>query len=263
MTPAKAPVPVCDLLARTEAFAGLSSRCYRLLAADAVERAHIRGDVIFAEHAAAEGLYLLLHGSVQLTRTAAPGGLILLGEQSAPAAILTAGFLDGSANNATATALSNCSTLVLDRNKFYELCKRNPEVPLRLLSEIGAHLRRTSGYIDLISAADTRQRLARALLDLMEEAGGPEFVLPCSHGNLAVRLGTVREVVFRNLKWLQNEGILKTSGLHIAVQSAQRLAAAAGISTSANRIFEPSAVPPIPAYFVLNLSAARRPGIGK
>ena len=248
---------VSEILGQTAAFAGLKPQCYGVLAAHAAARRHARGDIVFAEDSSADGLYLIVQGCVRLTRTAAPGRLILLSEESGPTAILTSGFLNGTINSVTATAVSDCSTVVIDRDAFNRVCKKSPEVAVRLLSEIAGHLCRTSGFIDLITATDTRRRVARALLDLMEESGSPEFVLPCSHANLANRLGTVREVVFRNLKSLERQGILRTTGLRVTIHDPQALSSAAGVSPGAIRVFEPRAAPPIPAYFVLHFGGPR------
>jgi CRP/FNR family transcriptional regulator len=68
-----------------------------------------------------------------------------------------------------------------------------------------------------------RQRLARQLLDWREEEGSDEFALPSSHEELAMRLGTVREVVSRNLSRFQAEGLLAIERRRIQVLDAQGL----------------------------------------
>jgi CRP/FNR family transcriptional regulator len=247
---------VSEILARTSVFAALSWQQCAKAARHALEHLHAKGDVVFNEDCSAEGLYLLARGSLRLTCTSALGGSLILREQAAPAAIVSLGLLDGGPNCATATASSDSTTYVLLRDPFLRLCHDNPDVTIRLLAEIAGHLRRTSAFIDLVTATGTCQRIARALLELMEEAGSPSFELPCTHADLACRLGTVRELIYRNLKALEARGVLHFSGTHIEVHDAAALSSAAAYSTGAAHIFEAHAGPPIPACFVLEWASS-------
>jgi hypothetical protein len=64
-------------------------------------------------------------------------------------------------------------------------------------------------------------------------------------------LGTVRELVNRNLRLLEARGVLRCSGERIMVTDVPALIAAAGIAITAP-VFE--AAPPNPACFVLERS---------
>jgi CRP/FNR family transcriptional regulator len=249
---------VSEILLQTAAFATLGPRRCAFLALEAVERVHARDQVIFSEESCAEGVFILVEGSVRLTVRQALGNSLVLRDETAPATIITAGLVDGGPNCATATATSHSVLYVLQRDCFLRLCRRNPDFTVCLLSEIGAHLRRTSAFIDLITASGIYQRLARVLLDLMKEAGGPQFDLPCSQTELAARVGTVRELISRNLRLLEANGVLRSSGKHIIVNDAAALAAAAGASNSAAHVFESHAAPPNPVCFVLERSTKPR-----
>ena len=61
------------------------------------------------------------------------------------------------------------------------------------------------------------QRLARLLLDAGRQAGADEFDLPLTHQELASRLGTVREVVSRNLARFRAEGLIRMQGHQVAI----------------------------------------------
>ena len=88
---------------------------------------------------------------------------------------------------------------------------------------MGARLRRLVGIIEELSFTTIRQRLISALLKLSESEGkktvrGIEFQLPASHQELANQLGTVRELVSRNLMRLQAEGLLDVDARQIVVK---------------------------------------------
>jgi len=243
-----------EILLQTAAFAPLGRRRCSMLAIQAVERAHAKGDLVFAADSCSEGLFMLVRGGLRLSVSTAFGGTVIVREPSAPAAIVTAGLLDGGPNCANAIAMSDTVLCVVLREPFLRFCHRNPSVALHLLSEIGAHMRRTSAFIELVTAAGVCQRLARVLLDVMEDAGSPEFPLPCSQAELAGRLGTVRELIYRNLKLLEARQVLHFSGKHIIVTDPAALTSVAGVSSGAAHVFESQAVPPHPACFVLERS---------
>lgn len=62
--------------------------------------------------------------------------------------------------------------------------------------------------IDALAGANVRQRLARLTVELSETTSTNTVDLPLSQEQLAVRLWSVREVVFRKLKHLGDDGII-------------------------------------------------------
>lgn len=80
-----------------------------------------------------------------------------------------------------------------------------------MLAVVGARLRRLVCIIEELSFSTVRQRLVAALVRLAQTERTPtergiEFQLPGTHQDLAHQLGTVRELVSRNLMRLQAEG---------------------------------------------------------
>ena len=67
------------------------------------------------------------------------------------------------------------------------------------------------------------QRLARILLDISAQAGADEFDLTLTHQELASRLGTVREVVSRNLARFRAEGVVQIQGHQLRILDRERL----------------------------------------
>jgi len=93
-----------------------------------------------------------------------------------------------------------------------------------------ARLRRLVGIIEELSFTTVRHRLVSLLFRLAQREGrqtaeGLEFSLPASHQELAAQIGTVRELVSRNLSRLQAEGLLKMEGRTVVVRDLKLLAA--------------------------------------
>jgi CRP/FNR family transcriptional regulator len=232
----------------------LGDRSYGLLLDRSTERAYARGCVIWTEGAITEGLFLFESGTVRLSRENDDGRNTTVGEESAPAAILTPGLFDGGPNCTTAKAVTDCGVHVVAHNRLVGLWHENPELLLTLACALSCRDRRTAVFIDLVTVATVRQRVARLLLDLMRQSRTRHLGLPHSQATLAQTLGTVREVLFRSLKQLQSEGVLRFRGAEIVIENEQALRAAAGNCHCIEPVFDGHATPPTPCYVALLLT---------
>jgi CRP/FNR family transcriptional regulator len=232
----------------------LDARWRKLLLSRAAQRACACGDVLWIEGAATEGLFLLDTGTLRLTRAANGGQQAVVGEESAPAAILTPGLFDGGPNCTTAKAVTRCIVYVVPRSSLLALCHEHPELLLKLTSALSSRDRRAADFIDLVTAGTVRRRVARLLMDLMLQGGSNRLALPGSQGALAQSLCTAREVLFRTLKQLQSEGVLRFRASEIVVDDERALREAAGITQDADPVFDRHAASPSPRYVALRLS---------
>jgi CRP/FNR family transcriptional regulator len=87
-------------------------------------------------------------------------------------------------------------------------------VALKVIKVLAHRLRHLSGLVEELSFATVRDRLAAHLIRLAENSGrttkrGIEFDLAENNEELAARLGTVRELISRNLGRLHGEGLIE------------------------------------------------------
>jgi Crp-like helix-turn-helix protein len=99
-------------------------------------------------------------------------------------------------------------------------CREHPDVGLKVIAVVGSRLRRLVGIIEELSFTTVRQRLIALVLRLAQADGTPSkegirVELAKSHQDLAAELGTVLELVSRNLSRLQAEGFLDVEGRKI------------------------------------------------
>ncbi len=137
---------------------------------------------------------------------------------------------DGGAYPASALAMEDVEIAFISRQDFHAFCLEHPEVSLKVLTVVGARLRGLVNIIEELSFTTVRQRLVSTLLKLAESEGtkiegGIEIRLPASHQELANRLGTVRELISRNLMRLQAEGLLEVDARRIVVKDMKGLKA--------------------------------------
>jgi CRP-like cAMP-binding protein len=87
---------------------------------------------------------------------------------------------------------------------------------------VGARLRRLVGIIEELSFTTLRHRLIAWLLREAEAHGrftpeGTTFELGMTHQELAAHIGTVRELVSRNLARLQAQGSIRVQGREVTI----------------------------------------------
>ena len=131
---------------------------------------------------------------------------------------------DGGRYPASASALEDAEVIFISRQDFQNYCRAHPDVALKVLAVVGSRLRRLVGIIEELSFTTVRQRLIAVLLRLAQESGTPtkqglRLDLGGSHQDLAAQIGTVRELVSRNLSRLQAEGFLEVDARTIILKN--------------------------------------------
>lgn len=215
------------ILERVPIFAGLAPEEIAFLAARAVPRNFQAGELIFSEGEPCTGLWVVESGSIRIFKSSASGREQVLGVERAGGSVAELPVFDGGAYPASTTAIEDSVMLFVSKKDFQALCLEHPEVALKVLRVVGARLRRLVGIIEELSFTTVRHRLAAQLVRLAERhgkktAGGVEFTLP-NNQELASQIGTVRELVSRNLSRLQAEGVIKMEGKTVIVTDPKAL----------------------------------------
>jgi CRP/FNR family transcriptional regulator len=101
---------------------------------------------------------------------------------------------------------------------------------LKVLRVIGGRLRRLVGIIEELSFTTVRHRLIALLVRLGKTEGTRNgdaitLTLPANNSELAAQIGTVRELVSRNLSRLQSEGLIQVDNRKLEIPSLKRLEA--------------------------------------
>jgi CRP/FNR family transcriptional regulator len=215
-----------DLSATLEKTALLSSLSHteiQSLAARTVRKHFTNGELLFSEDEPCHGLHIIARGQVRIFKTSVNGREQVLAMNQAGESVAELPVFDGGRYPASAMAVEDVELAFISRQDFHAFCLEHPEVALKMLAVVGARLRRLVGIIEELSFTTIRQRLISVLLRLAETEGrqtqrGIEFQLPASHQELASQLGTVRELISRNLMRLQAEGLLDVDARQIVVK---------------------------------------------
>lgn len=217
------PAHTKERIARVPLFRGLSDAEIELLAQRTIEKRYRAGEMLFGEGQPCEGLFLILEGSVKIFKTSPSGREITLAVETAPSSVAEVPLFDGGPYPASVVALEDVVAGFIHTRDFQQVCRQYPEVALKMLAGTGRRLRQLVALIEGVTFGSVRQRLAALLLEFGQEAGRESFPLPVTHQELASRLGTVREVVSRNLSRFQVEGLIRISGRQIRILDAAGL----------------------------------------
>jgi CRP-like cAMP-binding protein len=197
------------ILQQVPLFAGLTVSEIGALASRAAEKRYPLGEVLFREGEPCTGLFVVSQGSVKIYKTSGSGREIMLAIETAPSSVAEVPLFDGGPYPASASAVDEVLAYWISTRDFQQACRQNPGLSLKVLAVVGKRLRALVRIVESVTFGSVRQRLAQALLELAAEAGSDTFRLPMTHEELALRLGTVREVVSRNLGRFQAQGLLR------------------------------------------------------
>lgn len=204
-------------------FAGLSDTEIQALASRAVERRFEAGEMFFWEGEPCAGIFLLTQGSVKIFKTSASGREMMLALEVAPATVAELPLFDGGPYPASVRAVEPSVTLFINKTDFQQVCRQYPDVGLKVLAVVGRRLRHLVGIVEAMTFGSVTQRLARLLLETSKQAGATAFDLPLTHQELASRLGTVREVVSRNLARFRAQGLIRMDGHRVQIVNSEGL----------------------------------------
>ncbi len=183
---------------------------------------------MFSEGEPCHGLNIVSRGKVRIFKTSVNGREQVLAIEHPGDTVTEIPVFDGGPYPVSAVAVEDTEIAFISRHDFQAYCMEHPEVALKVLVVVGKRLRRLVATVEELAFTTIRQRLVSTLVRVAEAEGkqtarGVEFLLPTSHQELANQLGTVRELISRNLKRLQAEGFLEVDSRRIVVKNLKGL----------------------------------------
>jgi CRP/FNR family transcriptional regulator len=201
-----------DWILRFPELAKLTSAEQKLVA----ERAQVVSlpaqTTIFAPGMPAENFLLLLDGTVRVQQVSAGGREIVLYRVTGGESCImtTACLLSQDTYNAEGVTETPVQAVAVPKAAFDELIAQSAEFRRFIFADYASRITDLLHVVEEVAFERVDKRLALKLLELSDTAGR----LNATHQDLAVELGTAREVVSRHLKEFQRRGWLElTRGL--------------------------------------------------
>ena len=151
-----------------------------------------RGRVFYTPDQPGEVVFILKRGKVDLYRISPEGRKLVVATLGPHTIFGEMGLIGQGMYGCFAEAADDCLLCVLSRSDMQLLIRRNPDVGLSLLDEMGQRLQAQQDDLESLAFRGLPARLAALLL---READRYGTVSGLSHQELAERLGTYRETV--------------------------------------------------------------------
>jgi len=205
------PMITPDRLKAVSFFAAFPRSALRIIADRAIERRFATGDILFRAGEAAAGLLVVLEGKVRVVRTAADRAQVVHVER-AGGTLGEVPVFSGGGYPATAFAAEPTVCALVGRDVLLAAVKTNPETAFVLLERLSLRVRELVERLDRASLRPVSARLAEYLVARADARRRAVIAIGMTQQQLAEELGTVREVVVRELHALRTSGLLRALG---------------------------------------------------
>jgi len=219
---------IANALRSCQLFAGVPSAELNAIAEITVIKSVSKGSYLFHEGDPSTGFYLVQTGAINVHRVNAVGKeqvihVFRVGESFAEGALATEkGY------PADARAVEPSQVLLVQKAGILALLRRQPELALRMLGSMSAHLRILVAQLEDLTLKDVETRLANWLLKRCPDSASEKpvkIVLSMTKRVLAAELGTVSETFSRTLAKFREQELITVKGKTVTVLSPARLSA--------------------------------------
>ncbi len=209
-------------------FASLADEPAARLARELICTEYAPREHVIIEGERAKGFYLLRSGKARIYRTSSDGR-----EQSFR--IVSAGdtfgevpVFDQGPNPASVEVLAPSEVVLVPTSAMVDVVSRHPEVAVPMLLHFARRLRSFTELVEQISLQTVPARIARYLYQVAREEGvaTEEGILvrrDITQQDLASLVGSVREVVTRALKAMEEDGVLEVRRRELVIRDMDAL----------------------------------------
>jgi len=202
-------------------FSGLSPDELDSVKKHIFEKTAERGDIILLEEEPAEVLYFVASGAVKVFKTSAEGKEQILNIVRPGESINDVSIFDGGPNLTSAQAMGPVVLYGIRRGELEVILRDHPQVALNVNKVLAGQVRILASLVEDLSFRPVIGRVAKILLEHAGDGDGP---LPrLTQQEMAAMAGTVREVVGRSLKALEDEGVIRLERHRIVITDKEAL----------------------------------------
>ena len=217
-----------DVLKKVPLFSDLSEAELARFAEVTREREYPKNSVILFEDDPGDALYIVSAGQVKVVLIGEDGREVILSVLGDGDFFGEMALIDDEPRSAHVIAMRDSQLLVLRRDDFQAQLVVQPKIGLKLLRVLVQRLRRADEKIGGLVLLDVNGRVARLLLDLADEGGGPKITRRLTHHTIAQMIGSSRETVSRAMRELVDRGLIEVTRREISIRNREGLGNLAG-----------------------------------
>jgi len=155
-----------EILRKMPLFASLSEDELQALRRRVSSKHYDRGEILFREGNACQGLFIVGRGKIRIFKLSASGREQTLAIEEPGSSFAELPIFDGGDYPASAAAPEEAEVLFISQRDFQDSCREHPDVGLKVIAVVGSRLRRLVGIIEELSFTTVRQRLIALILRL-------------------------------------------------------------------------------------------------
>ncbi len=219
---------IATTLRSCQLFTGLSPEDFQNIAGFVAVKSLAKGEYLFREGDPSHGFYIVQKGAINVHRVNASGKEQIIHVFRAGESFAEATLASDKGYPGDARAVSASTVLLVQKTGFLALLRRRPDLALRMLGSMSAHLRVLVGQLDDLTLKDIETRLANWLVKHCPNPASNQparIELSLTKRMLAAELGTVSETFSRTLAKFREQKLIKVEGKTIIVLSPMQLGA--------------------------------------
>ncbi len=231
------------ILERTRLFRGLPAATIQQISAISIRRSYRNGAIVFSQADPGDALYGVVTGKIRISASSREGREMFLNIMEPGDTFGEIALLDGRPRTAAASATAPSELIIITRDHFLELLKREPKLVSHVIELLCERIRWTSGLAEESALLSVPERLARRLLSLgnlhgHKNSNGVE--LRISQEEVARFLGLSRQAVNQYLQDWKVQGWLALGRGKIVIVDGHALRDVVAARSSPRDNFAPS-----------------------
>lgn len=212
-----------ELIRSSPYFTGLDDCVLVSIRSLMVKRTVEKKEVLWTEQDPAQTVYFVASGLIRLFKVSSEGKEQIIRLARPGECFGHNGILNGGYNQETAQAVVTATLYGLSKNNLDNLLMDDMQFALNTVKALAIEIHNYITLIEDLSLRRVKGRLARMLVEY-DQDGVFEF-LSLKRGDMAAITGTVREVLGKSLKVLEEDGLIKiTKDRQIVISDRNRLA---------------------------------------
>ncbi len=216
-----------ELLKSSPYFTGLEVYVLKRIGRLMAERMVAKDEIIWLEQDRAKMIYIVSSGLIKLFKVSAEGKEQILRLVRPGDCFGHTGIFNGGSNPESAQALAPTVLYGLMDSDLETLLWQQKQLAFNTIRALATEIHHYISLVEDLSLKRVSGRVARMLLEYSSEEVFDDSLIR-TRGDMAAMTGTVREVIGKSLKALEEKGVIRSNRRHIIIRDTEALKMMAG-----------------------------------
>ena len=215
-----------SILEKIDIFKDLTEKEFSLIASITKKKFVKKNTLIFSKGDENFSMFIVKEGRVDVFILTESGKELVLSTLSGGDYFGELSLLDEEPISANILATTDCSFITIHKNDFYQIMKRNLNIPFNIISRLCVKVRDLTDKVEGFALLDVYHRFSLLLSDLSElnEEGERVVNRALTHKQIALRIGSSREMITRIIKDLESGDYISIDNKIITIKKKLPLA---------------------------------------